>query len=257
MPAYAGWGTEPYGSRNCLHGEYDSCLYFTVWLGLPVYLSFRGCVHVIEAYRVQPPERLDRLRHFARTYLGLAALPAAVHLPLKPLPRLRRLVIYDLGLWLLAIFPVLAAIATLGTARHPDELTPGLLAFLAGSWAGAVAFVACLAAYLATRRPSARQARVREVVGGRLGPYSDPADWSAGLLGRLAPALDIRAEDTEDAVRQAERCLRAGRYADALVAARVAVGLVDDPGEADLAGRAEEVTDECLWQLGDDLPGRR
>ena len=42
MLAHAGRGTEAYGARNRLHGEYDSCLYFTVWLGLPVYFAWKG-----------------------------------------------------------------------------------------------------------------------------------------------------------------------------------------------------------------------
>ena len=57
---YAGWGTDTYGACNVIRGEYDSCLYFTVTLGLPVYSSFRGCVHVIEVGKIPPAQR-DRL----------------------------------------------------------------------------------------------------------------------------------------------------------------------------------------------------
>jgi hypothetical protein len=62
------WKTESYGARNGHPGEYDTVLYFTVWLGVPVYFSFRRCVHVIELAKVGPGERLECLRGFAKTY---------------------------------------------------------------------------------------------------------------------------------------------------------------------------------------------
>ncbi len=83
------WRTESYGASNCHGGEYDTALYFTVCLGVPVYFSFRSCVHVIELAKVGPGERLERLRGFAKPYLGIADLTphrfGILHLPLRPL----------------------------------------------------------------------------------------------------------------------------------------------------------------------------
>jgi hypothetical protein len=127
------WKIESYGARNCHRGEYDTVLYFTVWLGVPVYFSFRRCVHVIKLAKVGPGARLERLRDFAKTYLGIADLTphlsGTLHLPLRPLGSLKRLVIYDQALWLLSSSPVLAIVAIYHILRQPGPLTLASIAF--------------------------------------------------------------------------------------------------------------------------------
>src|SRR5262249_22237646 len=155
---------------------YDTVRYFAVYFGLPVYFSFRGCVHIIEPARVKPPERRERLSQFVGTYLGVTDLSRPVHLPLRPLPHLKLLVFYDLGLWLLGCFPLVAAVATLAILQQPNPFAPANVAFLAGCLAGTGVFVLALAAYLWMRRPSRRQALIRGVTADLLGPFSDPAE---------------------------------------------------------------------------------
>jgi hypothetical protein len=134
------WKTESYGARNGHPGEYDTVLYFTVWLGVPVYFSFRRCVHVIELAKVGPGERLECLRGFAKTYLGIADLTphlsGTLHLPLRPLGSLKRLVIYDQALWLLSSSPVLAIVAIYHILRQPGPLTLASIAFRVVSGGG-------------------------------------------------------------------------------------------------------------------------
>jgi hypothetical protein len=255
MLGHAGWGEESFGARDCRRGEWDTAVHFVVWMGVPVYFSFRGCVHVIEPALVTPAERLERLRAFAHTCLGMTDLPRSIHLPLRALGRLKRLVLYELGLWLLACFPLVAVIATPAILQQPNPFLPENVAFLKGCWAGTGVFVLALAAYLRARRPSRRQARIREVVAGLLGPFSDPADWRTDLVTAIAPAFGVEPPNAADLVEEAQRRLRSGQSAEALLLARLAVGLAAEDGEDGVAMLAENTTEECLLHLGDARAG--
>src|SRR5262249_25703756 len=146
---HGGWSTEPHGARNYHQSEYDSCLYFLLIVGLPVYWSFRGCVHVIEINQLRPGERLERLRGFPSKYLGLSVLPGRILFPLRVVRRLKRLILYELGLGLSGCMAFITIVIVLAVWQRPfnrwkqDDLiligvcaaagapfVPGLIAYL-------------------------------------------------------------------------------------------------------------------------------
>src|SRR5207237_1370398 len=122
--AYFGWGTDTYGARNVGHGEYDTCRYFTMTLGLPVYSSFRGCIHVIDTRELQPAARRERIRSFLTHYAGWTEaqahyLPEAVALPLRPLRSLKGMAWLESLVWLTGILAGIGAFVTLAIAQQP------------------------------------------------------------------------------------------------------------------------------------------
>jgi hypothetical protein len=249
------WGTESYGARNVARGEYDTCLYYRVILGLPVYYSFRGCVHVIEPAKLRSAERLDRIRSFLTDYLGWSEdearnLPGAIHLTLRPSRALKGMAWLDSLLWLTGIVAALGVLVTAAISQQPHEpFRRENLLFLVPFWAAAAAFLALLVPYLVLRRPSPRQARVRAVVADALGPSSDIAEWTTGLVAPVAAAFGVDELDPDELVEEAERRTSAGKVEQGLLLARMALALRGADAEAGLVGRAEAVTDDCLRRL--------
>jgi hypothetical protein len=243
------WGTYTGGARNCRAGEYDTCEFFTIITGVPVYFSFRGCFHVVERSRVKSGERRERLREFARTFLGLPDLPRQMAFPLRPLRSLQWMWFYYFFLWLLgaaSIPGVSLALLTLLPNPLPNGQNNIVLVIF---WSIDGAFLLCLAPYLLLRRPSRRQARIRGVVASRLGPFSDPSDWPSELVARVAAAFGIVALTSEELIRTAERLLKREHVEDALVVARMALALAGPSPGLNLAGRAEDITEECFRLL--------
>ena len=213
------WGTHAGGARNARAGEYDTCEFFVFIATVPVYFSFRGCFHVVEMSRVKSGERRERLTEFARTFLGLTDTPQRLTFSLRAVRSLQCMWFYHFFLiffgaasiffvWLLALL----------TNRFPNVLNT-IVAFICWSIAGAL--LSGSAPYLFLRRPSRRQARIREVVASRLGPFSDPADWAPELAARVAPAFGIAVLNGDELIRIAERLLKQGHVEDALVVARM------------------------------------
>lgn len=233
------WGNHTGGARNCRTGEYDTCEYFTLIIGIPLYFSFQGCFHVIE----RPNEQRERLCEFARTFLDIAQLPKRTVLPLRPVSTLKWMWFYFYFLWLLGIAALSGVGLLLLLVLFPMPFPNGgnnIVAIV--FWLIDIAFVAALLPYLFLRRPSRRQARIRSIVASRLGPFSDPADWAEQLVARVAPAFGIDVPTSEALLRKAEELVKVGHYEDALLVARMALSLLDCP----LAKRAEDITEECL-----------
>jgi hypothetical protein len=90
------------------------------------------------------------------------------------------------------------------------------------------------------------------VVASRLGPFSDPADWAFELVARVAPAFGIAAITPEELIRTAERLLKQEHVEDALVVARMVLSLAGPSPEPALAGRVEDITEDCLHLLDRD-----
>jgi hypothetical protein len=85
------------------------------------------------------------------------------------------------------------------------------------------------------------------VVASRLGPFSDPADWASELVARVASAFGVAVLSGDTLIRTAERLLKQEHVDDALVVARMA--LAGPSSERALAGRAEDITEDCLQFL--------
>jgi hypothetical protein len=257
---HVGWGTDHHGARNCSHGEYDTALYFTVTLGVPVYTSFRGCVHVIEPRSVRPAARLDVIRSFLKTYLGwseaqVAQLPSPLYLSLKPSRALKRMAWLESFLWIAGILGGTGLFVTAAIAQQPvNPFRLENLLFLLPFWVVGAAFVPAFCCYWTLRKPSPRQARIRGVVAGWFGPSSDLADWPPALVGRIAPALGVAAERPDELLAIAEQRATLGEVVEALLIARMALALLDVKREPVLGARAEEVTDNCLNHLEKGLP---
>jgi hypothetical protein len=247
---YAGWGTDTYGARNVTRGEYDSCLYFTVTLGVPVYISFRGCVHVIEVGKIPPAQR-DRLRSFLIAHFGWSEekaryLPSTVSLPLRPLRSLKWMGRLNSLVWVLGVVAALGLLATLAISQQPVEpFRRENLLFLSPFWAAGVIFLPLLVVYLVLRKPSSRQAGIREVVADQLGAFSDPADWPPAVAVSVAATYGAEGALLDAAERQLSR----GDAAVGLVLARLALALPEGRADAGMVRDAEALADECLHRL--------
>jgi hypothetical protein len=251
---HVGWGTDSHGARNVAGGEYDTAFWFTVTLGLPVYSSCRGCWHVIRTAEVRPRERLAAIRSFVQEYLGWSEaqarhLPAEVHLPLRQSATLRWMGTLESAVWLLGALGALGLLATLAISNQPDPFRRQNLLFLAPFWLALAAFVLGLGFYLLLRRPSRRQCRIRGVVAGLLGPFSDVAGWRSDLAARVGSTLGVSDTDPEVLAEEAECWLANGNPEEAVLLARAALALVDGSKDAVAARRAEALTDDCLQQL--------
>ncbi len=251
---YAGWGTDTYGARNVTRGEYDSCLYFTVTLGLPVYASFRGCVHVIEVGKIPPAQR-DRLRSFLIAHFGWSEakaryLPASVSLPLRALRSLKWMGRLNSLLWVLGIVAALGLLATLAISQQPVEpFRKENVLFLSPFWTAGAIFLPLLVLYLVLRRPSPRQVGIRDVVANQLGCFSDPADWPPEVAVPVAATYGAEGALLD----AAEKHLSRGDAAVALVLARLALALPEGRADAGLVRDAEALADECLRKLEGDV----
>lgn len=248
------WSTHPYGARNYYRGEYDTSLFFVlrVW-GVPVFASLRGCVHTIPVNRLGVGERRNALRGFAAEYLGLPAakngsLPPKLDLPLRRTRALRRA-----GLVRMAL-PVFGVAGLFGVVLVLMLLQMGLNRFaipeyqlvLALSLLALGLFAVCWYLHRRYQRTSPRQARIRRLVGVRLGPYTDPADWAAVLVEAVAYKFGVDELAAGPLLEHAEASLKDGDYADALVTARMALAIADPFEEDDIVARAEEITDICV-----------
>jgi hypothetical protein len=232
-------------------------LYFTVWFGIPVWFSFRGYVHLMDVFAMKKSgERLERIFRFARDYLGFqgvdsSALPGTVYIPLKASRTLKWMAAYYWLLWIAGLAAMLAVIDTAATWNAGRALKPGEDSFLAVGWTGFAVFVPGLLLYHVIRRPSRRQANIRAVVARCLGPHSDPAGWQSSLLTRVVTAHGL--PGTSSAMLQAaERKAASKEYEEALLLARLAVGLADAQDEF-TCRRAESTTDECLQRWADEV----
>jgi hypothetical protein len=252
--AMAGWGTEPYGSLNYHRGECDTSLYFTVWFGIPVWFSFRGCAHLIDVFALRRKGgRLDSIARFVQDYLGVTGidpgnLPGTIYLPLRSSRALKWMAAYYWALWITGIAAVAAVLDTFAILHSGRALTPGEDRFLIVTWIGAALFVPGLLAYQMIRRPSQRQAQIRAAVADRLGPFSDPADWAPDLLNRLAAAHELPNLQPGSALQAAEAKAVSGKHSEALLLARLAAGLATQPDESFERERAETLTDRCLQE---------
>jgi hypothetical protein len=245
--------TGHWGERNYYQGEYDTCFCHSVVVNVPIAFEFRRCARLITVSKVGEGERRERLRVFARDYLGLADLPQEVELPLRPLLPLRRLAFLNMACSLaggLCLGVVLCT--TYYLMRKPgDRLTGIRLACLVIFGPPLALSVLGLVVCQLTRKPSRRQAHLRSVVAHHLGPFSDPADWEQALVARVGLAFGVKDLDPRRVIQEAESRLKIGRYEEALLVARMAVGLGGPAREGDVCDRAEAVTDECLWHLPD------
>jgi hypothetical protein len=248
--------TDAHGGLNYRDREYDAAFYLLVIVGVPVWLAFRGCFHVVPVGRLPRGERLDRLRRFAQEHVGWSAIQAALPpgLLLIPLRTTRALRWAARLYWLLAVSAMGSALfVMIGSIMcwMPRPVNAEDVRWLVGIGAFAAPFPFALAAYLYLRRPSTRQAALRGVVAGCLGPLTDPAGWAPELVGRVARSFAADAPDAGSLLRAAERLRGEKNFAHALVVARLALGMATPEDRDAVAERAEALTDECLFDLAE------
>jgi hypothetical protein len=253
---HVGWSTDTHGSRNCHDGEYDSSMYFLLVAGIPVYWSFRGCVHVINLQKISSRERLDRVRKFANRYLVAPWMAGELRFPLRPLGRLKRLIWYDMGLMASGISAFIAVVAIWAISLRPfNRWTQGDIIMVGLLCALGAPFIPGGIAYWITRKPSQRQKRIRSVVANRLGPFSDPADWTPQVIALVAQDLGIKSAKAETLLQEGEQRMKRKQYEDALLTARMGLAITEsspEPGfPTEEQERAERITDEVLLHLGD------
>jgi hypothetical protein len=252
MFVHVQWSTAEHGARNCWPGEYDTCFYFVLTMGLPVFVRFRGCSHAINVKKLRGA-RLQAIRRFAAEYLGLpgaevGSLPPKLHLPLRPSPILRRQGFLSALSPLVGMWAFMAPLLTVVFLELPAKAFANreIQFWLAALWLGWVPLLLGLYVYFRNRRISPRQAEIRRMVAERLGPFTDPADWAPALVEAVALSLGIMDVTTAALTEQAEADLQAGQHADALIAARMAMAIAE-PVADDVRGlRAEEITELCL-----------
>ena len=256
--AMAGWVTDPYGSRNYHRGECDSCLYFTVWFGIPVWFSFRGYVHLMDVFAMKKSgERLERIFRFARDYLGFqgvdsSALPGTVYIPLKASRTLKWMAAYYWLLWIAGLAAMLAVIDTAATWNAGRALKPGEDSFLAVGWTGFAVFVPGLLLYHVIRRPSRRQANIRAVVARCLGSAFGPGRLAVQLAdsGRdgARPARHVFGDAASRGTKSGVKGVRGGPLVGAFGSR--ACGC---PRRIHLPRGHESTTDECLQRWADEV----
>ena len=250
--AHVGWGTEPYGSLNCRDGEFDSAHYFCVTLGLPVWFSYRGCYHVAPIRPDRSPETAARLQEFDERYLGTTVGGLRVQLreimiPLRDSRALKRMMLFHWFLWLTGCLALMAVIAT--SAIIPRGVVAKDVPWLIAFWAGFTLFIPAFAYYHYHRRARGRSARIREIVAARLGPFSDPAEWDPALVMLVLADVGVNDPAPEAIQRAAMQSLDARLPAEALLIARLAMGLYE-PQETSLWRRQfDELTNACLDAL--------
>jgi hypothetical protein len=250
---HVGWDKHLLGARNSCKGEYDASQYSVLVVGIPVYFSFQGCYHVIPKSKLKTGERKELMLTFAQTFLGCQDLAKQTLLPLKPKRDLKRMWFYEYFLWLsgLTIVPVVTCLLIAMLASPAPNNNDIVLAFIL--WLSVVLlFLAAFVRCLFLRRPSAWQVGIRGVVASRLGPFSDPADWTIQLVSCVTPVFGIREPTSEKLIQKAEQLLKLGHYEDALIAARMTLALVDAANNPSLADRAESITEQCLRTVAEE-----
>jgi hypothetical protein len=250
--AHVGWGTEPYGSLNCRNGEFDSAHYFCVTLGLPVWFSYRGCYHVAPIRPDKSPEAAARLQDFADRYLGTTIAGIRLQLrelqiPLRDSRALKRMMLFHWFLWITGLMALMAVIAT--SAILPRGVVAKDVPWLIAFWTGFSLFIPSFAYYHYLRRARGRSACIRETVADRLGPFSDPADWDPALVMLVLVDLGVNEPAPEAIERAARQRLDARMPADALLVARLAMGLYEPNAETLWRRRFDELTDASLEAL--------
>ena len=68
MHVHVDWGYRLL-TTNRHEAEYDASLYYCVIVGIPVYASFKQCLHIIAASSRTPKDRAERMARFAENYL--------------------------------------------------------------------------------------------------------------------------------------------------------------------------------------------
>jgi hypothetical protein len=234
---------QEYGAINYCSGEYDTAVYRTTIVGIPVYFRLCYCAHVVLAYSIREKERRERLRHFAQYYLGLADLPQRFSIPLRPFQGCGRLIVLHYLFYLGLVYTACAVPIFFGLLGRPlDDM-----GIFGRAVAGGFGFLLLpgLAFYLWCRSPSSRQRGIRSVVAQRLGVFSDPAGWESAAAERVAIDFGVLTFTSPTLKAGIDRQLLRSNYVDAMLLARLA--LAHDDGT--LAERAEAVTDECLVAL--------
>lgn len=251
MVLHVQWSTGEHGARNCWQCEYDTCFYFVLTIGLPVFVRFRGCSHAINVKKLGGA-RLLAIGRFAAEYLGLPGaeagnLPPKLHLPLKSSPSLRRQALLSALSPLVGMWAFMAPLLTLVLLEVPAKALadPEVRMLLAVLWLGWVPLLLGLYVYFRNRKMSPRQAEIRRIVAERLGPFTDPADWAPALVEAVTLSLGIVDVTCAALMEQAEVKLQAGQRAEALIAARMAMAIAEPVCDDARALRAEEITDLC------------
>ncbi|MBI1917849.1 MAG: hypothetical protein HYS12_24405 [Planctomycetes bacterium] len=250
--AKVGWATEPCGARNVYKGEWDCADYLTIYIGLPIFSSFQGCFHQIQLAGLREGPRRDRILRFLQHFLEwsdeeVTTPPFTARFPIKPRSSVRRMATYNRLLWVLAVPALLSLIVTGVTLGMGDAISPRLFPFLVVGWVASALLVLGVGAYDRTQKPDTRQARIRSLVAERLGPFSDPADWQADLALRVADGLN-QGDTPEAVLAAAGHEAVAGRFAEALLLCRLALGLADE-NDPEVEHQAEQLTDDCLSHL--------
>jgi hypothetical protein len=133
---HAGWGPETFGALNVVPGEYDAPLYYQVTLGIPVYVSFRGCFHFIDAEAIVEPGRAQRIAAFAVNFaLEVTAIEVLgrhkILIPLRLSSKLRWMARAYALLSLLLLGAICAPVVTFPIWKSGRVLRPGEAAFMA------------------------------------------------------------------------------------------------------------------------------
>jgi len=268
--AFVGWWMETFGALNVAEGEYDTAQYFAVVFGIPVWLSFRGCYHVVGELKDPTSGHARRLLGFRKTHArwvhapspGLAE-PTSLHPgregvapeSLFTIPLRRRAALGWMAAFYFLVFALgiasLAAVFSLFRLTNPKPLEAQDRYFMLVSWCFVPAFLLCLFRYRRARLPSERQRRIRSVVRRQLGPFTDPADWVVELtLDELSSSLGSPASEPAAVLGEAEKQASKGDYALALILGRLSIALAEaEGGHPDDVGQAEELTDRCLTEL--------
>lgn len=248
---HVGWDEHLLGARNRCKGEYDSCRYSVLIVGVPVYFSFQGCFHVIDKSKLKTQERREQMLTFVQTFLVAEDLGKRTLLPLKPIRELKRTWFYQYFLWLFGLTAV-PAVSCLLFAEWANPGPNNNIASIIISWFIVILlFLSAILRYLLLRKPSPSQGAIRRIVASRLGPFSDPADWARPLAADVALAFGITNPTPAGLIQKSEQLFKQEHHEDALIAGRLALALLDAPNDLDLAGRADSITERCLRSLAE------
>lgn len=234
MPAMVGSVEEPTGCRNFYKHErtveYDSnyCYYF--WFGIPVWISIRQCVHVIEK---KGPLSFRYIR-------------------LKPAFGLKAMVPFYWMVWILGI-PAFVGVLSFAIPVKPNAppITPVNRAIRDFSRWCVPVFIPAFVLYRYLRIPSARQKLIRAVALSKLGVHSDPAGWTQAAVQEILPGAGIELGTPQSILQIASNALAIGDHQEALMKARIALALFDESSSGEEAALAEDISSQSLRLLAD------